>query len=145
MVISGSGSGSGLDLDLDSGLNFHPRSLAAWHWHWQWSTRIPWPSSSHPRPPGTNLQQQKKVWKTKAQPRVPNPIGYTYPPLELRTSWWLFYRSRWPHRCLVQKNCNAEQGEKERKKDILTSSKAKFGPWDKWFTKKMGYLPIHRK
>ena len=31
-----------------------------------------------------------------------------------------------------------------RKKDILTPSKAKIGPWDKWFTKKMGYLPIQR-
>ena len=30
------------------------------------------------------------------------------------------------------------EGESERKKDILTSSKAKIGPWDNWFTTKMG-------
>ena len=30
----------------------------------------------------------------------------------------------------------------ERKKDILTSSKTKIGPWDNWFTIKMGYLSI---
>ena len=31
--------------------------------------------------------------------------------------------------------------KKERKKDILTSSKAKFGLWDKWFTKKWDIYP----
>ena len=32
------------------------------------------------------------------------------------------------------------QRKKERKKETLMSSKAKTGPWDKWFTRKNGIL-----
>ena len=32
--------------------------------------------------------------------------------------------------------------QRERKKDIFTSSKTKFGTWDNWFTTKMSVYPI---
>ena len=47
--------------------------------------------------------------------------------------------------CLREREREREREKEERKKDILMSSKAKIDPWDKWFTKKMGYVPIHRK
>ena len=46
----------------------------------------------------------------------------------------------------TNEHCNCEcilwERKRERKKDILTSSKAKIGPWDNWFTTKWDIYPF---